>query len=980
MIALRISQWADVARSCFDRFRREWGGGVTLVAVFGALTAFVGQRQLAYLAEGCETPVDMIRLEVTFSVSRFAEILRSAVGCTDHVVRSFITWDVIYPFCYAGLLWTVFVWTERWRRYDRDGRPDVKHIPDLRRDVAVLAPGVAALLDLVGENLPLWYASRAIQENLEAAHSPSVALAVWIGSFAALLKWLLVLFAVVEFVREFVAGPRGAVLRRSRFSVLAVALGAVPLLAIAQGQDILQRVFESDRPLVRIASAVPPVVLAALAVWYFSRKLLELRLRGDPVVREDSWYQYFAENIPRVLGIGVLALAGMAFARAGLALPRFLAVSVGGFAGALAIRRLWPALCAAIGRWPLWLGPASWKKIDGIDQRLGRLIIAALIDLLIFLPMVPGPTGYLRVAAYWCVVSAWILQLFVRFRRQAARPARIAKPRPKVHIVETISRGLKRAVVAATLVSLALLAAFTFLPVPVGRALGPLWILAIAAVNAAFIGSVSVWAGRQYGVPVVRLALVLAVMFSFWNDNHAVRVLGTGEDAVNRPAISSHFKEWQAARLQERNGTSAPVVLVAGAGGGLRAAYWTAISLALIQDQTPSFARHVFAFSGVSGGSLGGALFSALVRDIEDADVQCRVRPEREKAGWLPDTPYIACVHEFMSADFLSPVLAKLVAPDFLQWFLPIGVRAFDRSAGLEESWERSYRDTTQHNTFAEGFVALRHNARQPLHVPALFLNTTHVESGRRYLATSLVREEGSVSKHRLQDARDIIDILRSDIPLSTAVHNSARFTYVSPAGHLDAGDALENGHVVDGGYFENSGLATLREIYDVIGGSEVKPIVLFLCNDPATCYTDLPQADRDRVASTAADEILSPARALLRTRDARGTLARANLMSLPGVTFLELNVCASVREQPPEQAASERAQAAVTQGVSGATIELQNDRGRERVVSPPLGWLLSELARKWMDGALSDGHPSAQEDCYQRNMDVLRQLQHELR
>src|SRR5262249_56752622 len=44
-----------------------------------------------------------------------------------------------------------------------------------------------------------------------------------------------------------------------------------------------------------------------------------------------------------------------------------------------------------------------------------------------------------------------------------------------------------------------------------------------------------------------------------------------------------------------------------------------------------------------------------------------------------------------------------------------------------------------------------------------------------------------------------------TDVPLSTAAHLSARFTYVSPAARFVA----DNTHAVDGGYFENSGATT---------------------------------------------------------------------------------------------------------------------------------------------------------------------------
>ncbi len=51
-------------------------------------------------------------------------------------------------------------------------------------------------------------------------------------------------------------------------------------------------------------------------------------------------------------------------------------------------------------------------------------------------------------------------------------------------------------------------------------------------------------------------------------------------------------------------------------------------------------------------------------------------------------------------------------------------------------------------------------------------------------------------------DSLDALHELGADVRASAAAHNSARFTYVSPAGDLGNG----KGSVIDGGYFENSG------------------------------------------------------------------------------------------------------------------------------------------------------------------------------
>ena len=528
-------------------------------------------------------------------------------------------------------------------------------------------------------------------------------------------------------------------------------------------------------------------------------------------------------------------------------------------------------------------------------------------------------------------------------------------------------------VFAAGIVSAALLLLFTFAPVVVGRSLGPLWILCLAVANGVFFGSVLVWAAHRFRVPILTTAVLLMVLFSLWNDSHHVRTLGTPTAAAiaGRPSIAGAFDVWtRSAPSGAATGTpvygassGAPVVLVAGAGGGLRAAYWTAMSLAAIADTVPDFDRRIFAFSGVSGGSLGGALFAALAHDRQQAGDRLPCATPANETNLVPRTTgaYARCVRDFMRDDFLSPVVAKLVAPDFLQLFLPFPVSRFDRSHGLEGLWEASYRRATGRDTFTGGFLAFAATTR--LTAPVLILNSTHVETGRRYMASSVYLQTDGTRGVALRDSGDVLDTLKQDMPLSTAIHNSARFTYISPAGHMDAPDGKEHGRLVDGGYFENSGLATLREVYDVLAHERgVEPDVLYLCNDPAACNATA----SSEVKSGAADEIASPFRALYKARDARGTLSQESLKALAGDRFLQLNVCG---ELPPGL------DLASTVDESPAEKKAVKQEAKQRVVSPPLGWLLSKQARDWMDASLAGQRPG-DGSCYARNAKAIAALQ----
>ena len=59
-----------------------------------------------------------------------------------------------------------------------------------------------------------------------------------------------------------------------------------------------------------------------------------------------------------------------------------------------------------------------------------------------------------------------------------------------------------------------------------------------------------------------------------------------------------------------------------------------------------------------------------------------------------------------------------------------------------------------------------------------------------------------------------------------------------------------------------------------------------------AVARTGSQKAQPVNVSSTTVDEVLSPVRAILQTRDARGSEARTNLLNLLQTNFLQLNVC----------------------------------------------------------------------------------------
>lgn len=1008
---------------------------VLRVGALAGLAAGAGWLVGQHAWNGCRVPrFSFFDFELTFSPRTFASLLTTAGKCKQDVLWTLVSSDILFPLTYAFSLSALYLWAERYRRYN-PGKWKVdpaslkasmaapepvsqRALPFLSA-VLVLLPFAIALIDVVVENVPLVVAGGI------GPKSPAFNWFVMIGSYGAATKWALLAVFGLGLIGMVFSGPRGIVVWRLRYSVLAVLLGALPLLLIPQGQEILQRLVEGERPEIRVALAVLVLAATALVIWYCARTLSRVRISHEADDTKDPWFGYFEREIPRIVGIGLLLLTGMAFARAGLAVERYAGIAVGAYVLVVLLASFWPGILRWLGRMVLNLPFVNKAARDDelIADRFGRAVLGVVASVLIIwpaavnwtpimsghLPRITAPFGsegkelfYLRFGAALLVAVTWALYLFVYFRRdfavlretkdverlQLERQQQSLDSEAGFKPPNSVPVHVRRYAKAAGVVSLAFFVLFTWDSVRVGRFLGPLIILAVATANAVFFGSMLSYLGRKYRLHLVALLLVLAAAFSAWNDNHAIRLLpateGDSTQALMR-RLDNRLSGWLTMQdsmqdsmrrltmqdsMRPPKDSTIPLVLVAAAGGGLRAAYWTGAALGMLQDRDSSFARHVFAISGVSGGSIGASVFMAMIHDrvINKSAPHCATSLAKAQGRdadsvasvgqsitqQLP--PSVAtCVRRVMADDFLSPVLAKLAAPDLLQWFLPIPFKVFDRSIALEQSWEESYATTMDgRSTMELGFRQLQPDSIAAKGVPSLLLNSTQVQTGRRYIAAPFDTSP-SDTPTIFFDAPTVYAALGSDVRLSTAAHNSARFTYVSPPGRIEREDGKSYGGLVDGGYFENSGLATLNELRRAIvlmlAGSDprfasvaprVKIVVLYLCNDPLSCRHDF-RAEKDlSTKRSSLGEWLSPFRAALAARNALGSLASGQTANEVGVEFLQMNVCDSLSGG-----------AGGTSDGNGPIDSLTRQVARERVVNPPLGWLLSSRARRWMDSSL---------------------------
>jgi hypothetical protein len=124
------------------------------------------------------------------------------------------------------------------------------------------------------------------------------------------------------------------------------------------------------------------------------------------------------------------------------------------------------------------------------------------------------------------------------------------------------------------------------------------------------------------------------------------------------------------------------------------------------------------------------------------------------------------------------------------------------------------------------------------------------------------------------------------NIRLSTAATMSARFPIISPQGILRDHTGCERDLIVDGGYFENDGLATLADVVIALRqGFNLDPIVIRITNEPASLQDRSLGADRlplpERAERTPFADYSSIFQALTATRSGHEDAYEAYLKSV---------------------------------------------------------------------------------------------------
>ena len=444
-----------------------------------------------------------------------------------------------------------------------------------------------------------------------------------------------------------------------------------------------------------------------------------------------------------------------------------------------------------------------------------------------------------------------------------------------------------------------------------GRFLGPSLILFLVLSSWIPLITVLAFLADWRRLPFVFAALLLfPLAWVLYGDPHDIRRIAGQE----RPSLVQAVEWWTRSERspdvqsmgQGQEATPRPLLIVATAGGGSRAAFWTATVLGALADSTPDFRQNLFAISGVSGGAYGAAIVSAL---LQQQDIRCR----DDEATGAVSTSFRRCAQLVAGEDVLSPAIAALAYREGLFPIVGLVTKGSfqDRATTIEQAMQRAWKDRMAEErqdqpSFVTAFT--KFGPRRDAWAPILLMNGSSVETGRR-IVTSHVRFSGAwplgagscSPALALADAYDFHELLllrrsetanpgtkqsvpceaggESDVSLATSVTNSARFPYVLPPGTIR--DAEDNmiGRIVDGGYIENFGALTALELVRAVRAQlgstpSVKIVVLLISSDPD--LDPLGTTPRLRAVNEPSllDQLGGPPSAIYNARVARGTLA----------------------------------------------------------------------------------------------------------
>jgi len=683
-------------------------------------------------------------------------------------------------------------------------------------------------------------------------------------------------------------------------------------------------------------SALMVCVAAALVAW------LSVDQFAAPVISGLGWYQP-PDRVWRWRAANVDPAA--------LALLALLAAALIAYVLVTRVRRgpLWHVLlnAAALACW--------WTAAAITDAHYAMLIFGGVL--------------LLAALGLWFVAERrhfnWTLlrKLYRLLLEQQPFVYRLLATRPQVTLWVLLLIG-----------ALVVVMTFSVAPLALGWSMGTLGIGFLALSLWCFVFTfLWIYLPQRFGVGNWAIAPLLLLLLVGQPAERALRTAPIEQQALpTLPTLHQHHANWR----QGLPDAQSPVFLVAAAGGGLRAAYWTGGLLAAMDDRTCGrFGDHIFAVSGVSGGSVGLSAYLAQ-RKVWAAKPEA----ERCQGGRVEE------LQRFLRRDYLGPVAGSLLFAEVAQAFIPFSYLRMERGTTLADAMAHGWRDTFRGagaDLLERPFLdVMSVRPDDSFRMPAVYLNATTVESGKRAVAANV--QLGAMRADPLFFEANVSRGTRlqtTDLSLVDAAVNSARFPGISPPGKVmgcfpmpghvagtedacrDAGFGVW-GHLVDGGFFENSGLETLmdawRELIDQMHGrnnaladaERRRTFLIVITNDKdsgAVCPGRTPRfdllgmTDGERYAINSLNALSQSA------QPSNG----ADAAAIGSDLLAPMHTLASVRSGRADLALQRAVDAIGCTQVIEWHLSAVMTHPQEQPKEPPLGWLLSMSSAQVMDRAV---------------------------
>ncbi|MEG4351756.1 patatin-like phospholipase family protein [Microcoleus sp. LAD1_D5] len=648
------------------------------------------------------------------------------------------------------------------------------------------------------------------------------------------------------------------------------------------------------------------VVLLSLVVWFAARSLEKRYKDHLPKFNKKQKLDILYKNAPRLLGavpLGSLAYGTWATTQKTLqdlsnntALSAYIFLLVWMFSNIVLLGSLFYLLRNRIEKKYLkyLYSVGSKKKNEGLFGQIFENIfvnIACFVFSILSLPMILGANDS---RCSFGVIAVFLLLVFSNvglYSWQNKLESRWIVVRICfISVVASLALGWKMPP--------------TFFP----DKLGSISVVAISLTIVVVVFSTIYHWGKRTKIPGITILIGLMLVSSALNlnDNHRFQLISKREKSV-LPTLESSFNQWLENRPDRAQFSNKPypVYIAAAQGGGIYAAYHAATAFSKLTEYFPNFPQHVFAISGVSGGSLGASAFSSLV-----------------KVGGISGKSLSQTASKLFSSDLLTPLLTMGLFPDLVQRFIFFPIDDWDRARGLEVAFEKAWDKLSLPNPDNPLRKSFYEHWQPQGKAPALVLNTTVVETGDRLVISPF--------QINLPNKENIaIDEPDLNLKLSTAAGLSARFPYFTPVGWYQSSKDKSKLHLADGGYFDNSGIPTAldigRNLQQLPGyGTTFEIVYLSLIdgqfNEPTT-----------QLKSEGLNELLSPVRALFSARESRSRSA------------VELSMF-TVNDEIDARLKNDNKK---RRKYKFRTLFL-NKSGKD--VKLPLGWLISKRSREFID------------------------------